>query len=207
MLADICVAAIVAFFVWSGYKAGFMKTFVKIASYIISIIISFFLYPIISDLLIKTPIYTKLVEVIGKELDMSVLTDTVSRGALGIMSNYINDGIQSAAMSIADSMAVLIINILAFVIILLLSKVIIRVVGNVLGIFTKLPIIKQFNRLGGSVLGGLMGVLALYIIGAVIVLVSPIEPQGKLYYEIENSTFASEIYENNVILNFLGKEQ
>ncbi len=207
MLADICVVAIVAFFVWSGYRAGFMKTFVKIASYIISIIISFFLYPIISDWLIKTPIYTKLVEIIGQEIVLDSVSDSIGRGALGILSNYINNGIQSAVTGVAESMAVLIINILAFVIILLFSKIIIRIVGNVLGIFTKLPIIKQFNRFGGSVLGGLMGVLVLYIISAILILAAPIEPQSRVYYEIENSTFASEIYGNNIILDFLGKGQ
>ncbi len=205
MIADICVVGIVAIFVWSGYKAGLMKTFIKIASYIISIIISFFLYPVISDILIKTPIYDKLVEIIGKELDISAISDSLSRGALGIWSNYAGKGFQAAAQGVSESMAVLIINILAFVIVLLLSKIIIRIVGNLLGIFTKLPIIKQFNRLGGSILGGIMGVLALYLISAVLILASPIEPQARFYYEIENSVFASEFYENNVILNFLGK--
>lgn len=207
MLADICVVAIVAIFIWLGYKSGLMKTFIEIASYIVSIIISFFLYPVISDLLVKTPIYSKLVEVIGKEIALNSVSDSMGQGAFGILSNYINKGVQSAAMGVAESMAVLIINILAFVIVLLLSKVIIRIVGNVLGIFTKLPIIKQFNRLGGSILGGVMGVLALYIISTVLVLVSPIEPQSRLYNEIEHSTFASEIYENNIILDYLGKEK
>ncbi len=207
MLADICVVGIVAVCIWSGYKAGFMKSFVRVASYIISILISFFLYPVISDFLIKTPLYTKLVELIGEKIMLSSVSDSMGQGALGILSNYINAGIQNAAMGVAESMAVMVINILAFIIILLLSKIMIRVVGNFLGIFTKLPLIKQFNRLGGSVLGGLMGVLALYIISAVLILISPIEPQSRLYHEVENSTFASEIYENNIILNFLGKEK
>ena len=205
MLADICVVTIVAIFIWLGYRSGLMKTFVKIASYIISIVISFFLYPIISDVLVKTPIYTKLVESIGEKIALNIVSEGMGQGTFGILSNYINKGVQSAATGVAESMAVLIINILAFVLILLLSKVIIRIVGNLLGIFTKLPIVRQFNRLGGSVLGGLMGVLVLYIISMVLILVSPIEPQSRLYNEIENSTFASEIYENNVILDFLGK--
>ncbi len=205
MLADICVLIIVAFFIWSGYKAGLMKSFVKVASYIISLIISFFLYPVISDLLVKTPIYDKLVEIISQKYIVDNVSDSLGQGAFGIMSNYISSGIQNAAMGIAESMAVLIINILAFIIILILSKIIIRVVGNLLGLFTKLPVIKQFNRLGGAVLGGLIGVLVLYILSAVLILFSPLDPQSKALYEIENSTFASEIYENNVILDFLGK--
>lgn len=205
MLADICVLAIVAFFTWSGYKSGFMKSFVRVASYIISLAISFFLYPVISDLLIKTPIYDKLVEIIGQKYIAENFADSMGQGSFGILSKYVNDGVQSVALGISESIALLIINILAFVIILILSKIIIRVVGNLLGLFTKLPIIKQFNRLGGAVLGGLIGVLVLYILSAVLILFSPIDPQSRLTYEIENSTFASEIYENNIILDFLGK--
>ncbi len=205
MLADICVLIIVAFFIWSGYKAGLMKSFVRVASYIISLIISFFLYPVISDLLVKTPIYDKLAEIISQKYIVDNVSDNLGQGAFGIMSNYISGGIRNAAVGIAESMAVLIINIIAFIIILILSKIIIRVVGNLLGLFTKLPVIKQFNRLGGAVLGGLIGVLVLYILSAVLILFSPLDPQSKALYEIENSTFASEIYENNVILDFLGK--
>ncbi len=205
MLADICVLAIVVFFIWSGYKSGFMKAFVKVASYIISLIISFFLYPVISEFLIKTPIYDKLVEVIGQKYIMNNVSENVGQGTFGILSKYIEEGIQGAAIGIAESVAVLVVNIIAFIIILVLSKILIRVVGNLLGIFTKLPIIKQFNRLGGAVFGGLMGVLVLYILSAVFILFSPFDPQGTVGYEIENSTFASEIYENNIIIDFLGK--
>ncbi len=205
MLADICVLVIVAFFIWSGYKSGFMKAFVKVASYIISLIISFFLYPVISDLLVKTPIYDKLVEIIGQKYIIDNISDSMGQGAFDILSNYVSRGIQNAAQGIAESVALLIINIIAFIIILILSKIIIRVVGNLLGIFTKLPVIKQFNRLGGAVFGGIMGVMVLYILSAVLIMFSPLDPQSRVIYEIENSTFASEIYENNIILDFLGK--
>ena len=39
MLADICVIAVVAVFMYIGYKSGFMRSFVKIASYIVSLVI------------------------------------------------------------------------------------------------------------------------------------------------------------------------
>ena len=194
MLADICVLAAIVFFVYTGYRAGFMKSLIKIASYVISLLLSFSLYPVVSGALMKTPVYEKLVEIISD----NIKPDAASFGILG---NYIDSGISSMSASIGT----LLVNIIAFVIILVVSKILIRVIGNLLGIFTKLPVIKQFNRLGGGILGGLVGILMLYIVCAVVVLFLPLKPESNVLKEIESSTFASEIYENNVILNLLGK--
>ncbi len=204
MLADICVLAVVMFFVYSGYKAGLIRSFVKVASYIVSIIISFFLYPVISDLLVKTPIFEKLVDLIEKKYQLNPLID-VPTDTFGVLSNYIGKGVQAATEGFAQAIAVLLVNILAFVIVLILSKIIIRIVGSLFNIFTKLPVIKQCNRLGGAILGGMVGVLVLYLVCAGFFLFSPIDPHSRAFYEIENSTFASEIYHNNFILNFIGK--
>ena len=204
MLADICVIAVVAVFMYIGYKSGFMRSFVKIASYIVSIVISFFMYPVISDVLIKTPLYEKMVEIINQKYQLQPLID-VPTDTFGILQNYINQGVQTATAGIAEAIAMLLVNILAFVIVLILSKLVIRIVGKVFNIFTRLPVIKQFNRLGGMILGGISGVLVLYIACAVLLLFSPFDPHSRIAYEVENSTFASEIYENNIILNVLGK--
>ncbi|MBE7031803.1 MAG: CvpA family protein [Ruminococcaceae bacterium] len=204
MLADLCVIAVVAGFMYMGYKAGFMRSFVKIASYIVSIVISFFMYPVISDLLVKTPIYEKMVELINQKYQLQPLID-VPTDTFSVLANYIDKGVQAATVGIAEAIAVLLVNILAFVIVLILSKLVIRIVGSIFKIFTKLPVIKQFNRLGGMILGGISGVLVLYLVCAVMFLFSPLDPHSRIAFEIEQSTFASEIYENNIIINVLGK--
>lgn len=203
MMADIFVILIVTLFIYLGYRSGFMKTFIKIASYLISIVISFFLYPVLSNFLLKTPIYTKIIDFLSEKYISKGLLEKGSGDVFGAIFKYIPGSLETATMNIAQSLATLILNILAFIIILVLSKIIIRIVGNILGIFTKLPVIKQFNRLGGSVLGGVVGVLMLYIISAGIILFTPFTPESKIITEIENSTFASEIYQNNIIVNFL----
>lgn len=204
MLADVCVIVIVAFFIYTGYRSGLMKSFVKIASYIISIVISFFLYPVIADVLVKTPLYDKLTKLIGEKYIMQNFTEPAA-DTFGVFAKYLGEGIQNASNGIAEAIAGLLINILAFVIVLVLSKIIIRVVGSVFNIFAKLPVIKQFNRLGGAALGGISGIVVLYIVCGVMLLFSPIDTQSRIAAEIEASTFASEIYENNIILNFIEK--
>ena len=196
MLADICVLAVVVFFVYAGYRAGFMKSLIKIASYLIAVILSFSFYPVLSAVLMKTPVYQKIVELVGKNIKPS-------EASFGILSSYIDSGINS----VSEAIGTLLVNIIAFVVILIAGKILIRLIGNLLGIFTKLPVIKQFNHLGGGILGGILGILMVYIICAVVVLFLPLNPESTALKEIENSTFASEIYENNIVLNLLGKGQ
>lgn len=207
MIADICVIAVVAFFVYRGYRSGLMKSFIKLLSYVLSIIISFFLYPHISGFLMKTPVYEKLSALIGEKYISQGAADIANGERLGFFAKYISQGIENAAAGIADSIAVLLINILAFIIILLLSRLLIHIIGSIFNVFTKLPVIKQFNRLGGAVFGGIIGVVVLYIVSAVICLAAPLDSQSKLVKQLDASVFAAEIYENNIILDFLGKEQ
>ena len=205
MLADTCVLAVVVFFIYSGYRAGLMRSLIKVASYLISIVASFFLYPIVSEALTKTPIHDKLVKVISENYQGNGITGVMGGNNFGFLNQYIESGIDAATGGIANAITDLLINIIAFVVILILSRIIIRIAGNLLGIFTKLPVIKQFNRLGGGIAGGLIGVLVIYIVCAVTFLFSPLDSQSRIADEIENSVFASEIYENNFILNFIGK--
>lgn len=202
MLADALVIGVVVLFVIIGYKAGFMKSLINIVSYIISFILSFLFYPVVSGFLLKTPLYPYLKELINKNY-VSESIQMPQEGVFGVLSKYLGNGLESAAEGISGSVAQLIIDILAFVLVVILFKIIIKVVGNLLNIFTKLPVIKQFNRFGGMLLGGLAGVVVLYIAFALMVVVAPINADSKMMNEIDKSMFASEMYQNNVVLDFI----
>ena len=204
MFADIVAVLIVVAFIAIGYRSGLMKSLISIVSYVLSILLSFWIYPIVSGTLKKTVVYKYLVDFIGEKYISGSLPSETD-GAWGMIWNYVGDGIETATTSIYGAIADLIIKIIAFLLVLIFFKIAIRLIGKVLNIFTKLPVIKQFNRLGGAVLGGGIGVVVLYIVAAVLVLLSPFDGDSKVMTEINNSTFASQLCENNVILEFLNK--
>ena len=203
MLADAFVVAVVVIAIAMGYKMGFLKTFISVVSYVASIILSFFFYPVLSDFLMKTPLYPFFVEKLSKNY-LASGNAAVSEG--GFFAKFLSKGIESATEGIAGAMAQLLVNIIAFVAIIILSKIAIRLIAKALNIFTKLPVIKQFNRLGGAVVGAFVGVLVVYIVFAVVVVVSPLKADSKVMAEIQKSSFASEMYENNILLGLLNKE-
>lgn len=199
MIADIIVVAVVAVSIFFGYKSGFLKALINVVSYIASIILSFLFYPILSGFLMDTPIYTFFVKNIAEKYPADGLIQTEWQ--------FLEKYIKGAEGAVAAAVAELLINIISFILIVIIFKIAIKLIGNALNLFARLPVIKQCNRLGGAVTGGLIGILVVYIVMALIVTVAPLDHLDKVTDEIQKSTFAQEMYNNNIILKFIGGEE
>jgi uncharacterized membrane protein required for colicin V production len=103
-----------------------------------------------------------------------------------------------------DSLTSLFITIGAFIIAFLLIKLLISIIANTLNITAKLPVIKQFNKIGGLFFGVVKGILILYILFAVFILVTPlISASSPLMAAVDSSVSASYFYKNNLIVQWL----
>ncbi len=204
MIADILVVAIVAIFISIGYKAGLMKALIKVVSYVLSIIVAFIAFPHVSDFLTGTEIYEFILK---KVSESSFLKNNLTNEYSGVFFKYIQSGIENATDGIATAITELLINIVAFVLVLILSRLIMLFLCKVLNVFSRLPIIKQFNRLGGGIFGGITGVVVLYVVFAIFVVFAPLKTDSIITKEIEKSSFAIKMYENNVLLDFIGKAE
>ncbi len=199
MIADIIVIAVVVVSIFLGYKSGFLKSLINVVSYIASIILSFLFYPVLSDFLMDTPLYTFFVEKIGEKYP--------AEGIIQTEWQFLEKYIKGAEGAVSAAIAELLINIVSFILIVIIFKIAIKLIGNALNLFACLPVIKQFNRLGGAVLGGLLGILVVYIAMALMVTITPIDSLDKATTEIQKSTFAQEMYNNNIILKFISGEE
>lgn len=59
-------------------------------------------------------------------------------------------------------------NIIAFILIFILAKILLGILAKILDLVTKFPVIKQFNRLGGMIIGLVYGIIIVCILCAVI---------------------------------------
>lgn len=202
MLADIIVIAAVAAFAAAGYKRGIMRALVGAASYVLSLAAAFMLYPRVSEMLMKTEIYPKIADAVCKNYVSKGIQEK-SAETFGVFSKYISRGAESAAESVSQGIAALIVSIIAFILVVLAGKLIIWAAARMMNVFSRLPVISQFNRLGGAVLGGMTGLLVLYVAAAALVLFAAPDGDGAVEKQISQSTFAKGIYEDNFILNFM----
>ncbi len=204
MIADIIIIIVVAVFVAAGYKAGLIRSFMGIASYVLSIIIAFLIYPVVSGFLGKTPLYTYLTEMVNNNY-VSENMQSPDMGMFGFFSKHMSEGLDAVATTVSEGIAALLINIIAFILVIVISRILLWIITKVLNVFSKLPVIKQFNRLGGALLGGIKGILILYIVFAIVTVFVPFEKNSAIVKNIEESSFAGAMYEDNIILNLIGK--
>lgn len=193
MVADIIVLVIIAAFVFMGYRAGLFKTIISASSYILAIVLGCFIYGIVADVLNRTPLYSILFEVV----EDCVSSDTET--SMSVFAGYV-----SGNKILAKTITELIIRIISFIIVVIISKTLISLLTNILNLFARIPIIKQFNHAGGAIVGVLIGVVVVHIVLAVILACAPMMTDTFALEQIESSWLASLIYENNFLISLMG---
>lgn len=196
-LIDLILIAIIALFTFIGYKKGLIKVAFGLISFILAIVISIVIYKPISNFIINyTPLDDYLQSTIEERLDSS---DITAEETENIVSNYYNN-IKSASTSvIADGISKTIINIACIIIIFIISKIILLFFRFAGDLIAKIPLIKQFNSAGGFLYGLLKGFIIIYLLLALIAIISPIIDINQIISLINKSIIANIMYNNNII--------
>lgn len=227
-LADISVLVIILGFGLIGSHVGFILSIYKIASYFLSVFLSIKLYPEVSKLLadtalfgnIKNAIYSNLLLRKGeaitqageqvKQAAVDAIVDKLplpeflkTKIASHIPGAHEVIDINKAMEAISGELAKIIISIISLIVLYIAIRIALIVIRHILIGITQLPIIKQFNKLGGFIFGALEGLLTIYVIVAILMLFNSSPSFTKVYEVIEQSTFAKYFFENNFIINFM----
>ena len=78
-------------------------------------------------------------------------------------------------------------------------KIALKFVTALANLIAKLPILDQFNKLGGIIFGAIRGLLIIYVALLIIQFVGDINPGNRVNGEIEKSFIGKEMYKRNVI--------
>lgn len=95
------------------------------------------------------------------------------------------------------------INALAFAITFILSFIVLWVISIALNIISKLPILNQLNKITGLAVGGLQGVVVVWILFIVITIFSGTELGGTAYEQINSNAILGFLYDKNLFLNIV----
>ena len=203
MVLDIVILVLIVISIFLGYKKGLIKLGINLVSLIISLVITFILYNPIANFVvnvtnidetIEDSIYSKVLEIMSE--------DTKGENSyLGITVQQAEQGILSTA---ARELAVNIVRLGVFVILVVGSKIALRFVSALSEAISKLPIIDQFNEIGGAIYGLIRGLLIVFIALIIIEFITQTVPKNTAIEQIQKSTLTKIMYENN-ILGFLFK--
>ncbi len=227
-LADIGVLSVIIGFGLIGLRTGLILSIFKIASYFLSVFLSIKLYPHFSKIIADSALFYNINNAIlnnlllqraeaikqaGEQAKQATVDAIVNKLPLPeFLKTYIVShipetseliDINKAMEAISVQITNIIISIISLVILYIAIRIALVIAKHILEGITQLPIIKQFNKLGGFIFGAVEGLLTVYIIFAVIMLFNSSPTFLKVYEIINQSMFAKYFFENNFIINFM----
>ena len=198
MILDLIIILIVALFTYLGYRQGLVKAAIKILTFFIALFISISLYKTAANIIINN---TQIDETITNKIVSRVLTNNVAQKAEILPDAIIASG-EKTITQIAQTFTEKLIYIGTFVLLFIVIKIVLMLVNVLADIITKLPIIKQFDKTGGTIYGFIKGFLIVMVIFAVISMTSFLLSQQYLDM-INNSIIGSYLYNHNWLIGLV----
>lgn len=221
----IVVAAILIGFVLNGRRMGFIRTVFTLFSTIIAIMLTIWVSPIISKEAQKneklmdftTKKIQKIIDYEEKENKDDKVTDQVSFiGKLplpkamreSLVENNNKEVYKAMAVDnfkeyVSQSVSRMVINAGAFLVVFIIVSIALSVICIALEILSKLPLINGLNKTAGLLAGLLQGIVVVWVLFLVLTVFAGTEGGQKVFQMINDSTFLSVLYNNNMLLKFI----
>jgi len=224
-VADFIVIGIIIIAGIIGLFKGLINTLYKLVTYILAIYLSFKLAKPISTWFYGTSIYIKIQEGITNFISNLGLNfenlenlspENISNSIKGMpLPESINQSVAETVSSIGGSantmlesfimtISNLILLVLCGLILFLVFKLLFSLFGHVIKGITQIPIIKQLDKLGGGILGILIGIVIIFVLGIVLTFFVSNESMQPIFVVVNNSFFAHYFYNSNILTGLLG---
>lgn len=218
----IAVLALIAAACIMGFRKGFVKEIVSVFFMLISFLLVWAVNPYVNTFVKEyTPVYdtiqdkcqTMVSEQIGnkktldKEEQNQVMENMELPGLLknALVENNTAETYRYLAVStfteyISDSLAVMAVNGISFLISFVLSAAVIKLLGFILNVLTKLPVINGINKIAGAAVGGIKCIIFIWIAFLVLTLLcnTTLGQQGMAL--IQQDAFLNFLYSQNVFV-------
>ena len=109
---------------------------------------------------------------------------------------------QNTVQSVAEAFSTTLIESACFLLIFIVVKIGMKFITALADLIAKLPLLKQFNELGGTIYGILEGLFIVFVGFAIVSLIAPLL-DNSILDAINNSLIGSIFYNNNILLKIL----
>ena len=210
IIFDILLALIILINVYFCYKKGLVKLAVGLIAVVAAVIISLVIYKPVSNIVIKN---TEIDENIKKAIIENFMVKEEEEaakddeGLMKYMEKYVDDAVNKTKTQIvieaSNIISEKVINIGVILAIFVIVRVLLILLVFVADIITELPIIKQFNDVGGLLYGIVKSLLIVYVLLAVVFFIVYTTGNTTISDTISNSFLTKFFYNNNILLNIL----
>jgi uncharacterized membrane protein required for colicin V production len=211
---DLIIIGIIVLSTFLGYKQGLIKVAFKIVSFFIAVVITLILYKPVTNLIINNTTWDETIEnVIYEKLSATKIEqgekiNKEDTDLPGIVVNYINDGItntvgqaqENVATVVSKELTQSIIQIIVLAVTFIIARILLIFAKVILEAVSELPIVKQFNEMGGIIYGILRAAIIIFAILALASFILPMVNQMAILEWINSSILTKFLYNHNIIL-------
>ena len=202
IVIDIILVLIVALSAFLGYKKGLVELGAKLFAGIIAIVITLIIYKPVGNIVIKN---TSIDEKIENTI-LEKTTNVIDENSKISDYKYIQDASDNAVSQVkeevipeqARNIAVNVVYVATALILFIVSKIVLSIVISLANAVASLPILKQFNEIGGLLYGLVRGAIISFVLILVIGTIAKLNPNGSLSKNVESTYLLKEVY-NNVV--------
>lgn len=222
ILADLLVISIVISHAFMGYRKGLVAVVFKIITFLVSLLIVFVLYkPVSQSIMNKTQLDEKLTQALRDNLTGGSLEKTdlmyapntennVSTGMSNLIKSFVEEALKKGEVDavgyVSNKLAVFMIQTGTFLGLFIISRTLLLFIRFAAELIANLPFIKMFNKSGGLIYGILKGFFIVYLLLAILSLLSPLIYEYGIIQAINDSAIAKGMFNNNLILNVFFKK-
>ena len=209
IVVDLIVIAIIALCIILGYVRGLTGSLIKILSFVLSIVIAFVLFIPISNLVIENTQIDESLEQSIREMIIGNEQEEESNMPEAI-TDYIGQRVEQAAgdakTAVVDStardVAETIVKAGTWVVLFIIARILLIFLKFITALIAKLPVIKQFDKLGGIAYGLIEGLIIVYLLLALVSFIAPMF-DNSIIVAIKDSFVGSIFYNNNLLLKII----
>lgn len=217
IIIDAIVIGILILCIAIGYRKGLTGSLLKIISFVLALVIAFVLFKPVSTFIIDKTDWDENLEqgirntILSSDKQEELNSQEENKNMPEVMINYINKTVEEAgneakeavADATARQVAIMIINSGVWFALFLVSRIVLIFVRGLANIITNLPIIKQFDKIGGIIYGLVEAFIIIYGILAVLSFASPVVSGTGILEAVQKSFIGSVMYNNNLLLKLI----
>lgn len=219
-VADFILIGVIALFILAGAARGLVKSLFGLGSIVLSLVLAFALYPAVSGYLREGPVgdfvTVSAVRMLGEresaiqEGEPDEDAPNQEAGKESGLPEFVQGALENAGEAVKETasagIATAALNIISLLAVFIIVRLVLWIAAALLDVVTKLPVIHGCNKLLGAVMGGVSGLLIVYLLLGLLAFTNLLNTTTDIGRTVQSSLLLSQMYENNIILYFLKPE-
>jgi uncharacterized membrane protein required for colicin V production len=203
MWLDVLIVVIFVLSTVSGYRRGFVNTFVHTLGWLMSLVLGFVWYPKLSGFLLeKTDVYDSVHKKIAERVSehSSAATDPVSDALPDILKTFLGKAEETIASVLADGLSGFIFQLISFLLVVIAIRMLFLLLSSLFSKKHNEGLIGFGDGLMGLVAGSIKGIVLIHLLLALMVPMISLSSGDLLTTALAGSRLAGSLYDNNLLL-------